>query len=1041
MAPNFADETKLLIRLKSAFDKKQKFTFLVGSGLTCSNLSKGELGVGSVSEIVEDIRKIFIQNNQEGLFDSEITNSDNGNQYQKAVRLLLDCFGQDEANKVIFRSVLKARSNKTKLNTKDDEVGPSILEQDVDNWYLRKGVDALGEIFVDFNDSFSGPILTSNFDPLIEIGIRKHNGTPQSVFLVNDGKFSNSISHAVHQVLHFHGYWTGDDTLHTIDQLTRPRPQLKGDLRKLLANNLLVVSAYGGWDDVFTNTLLELISEGGNNFNVLWTFYESDEKEIAKKHSRLLEKLSPSIGQRVILYKGIDCQNFFPKLLENFNANKVLGEPSSAPIAKSADTNHDIAVVQTDFSIKTKSIFTCDTPPNNSIWVGRKKEIGDVLNSDYKTCFITGIGGQGKSGLASHIVKFILSEKHQYEYWDWRDCKEEDNRIHTIVTSIIERLTNGDVRAVNLLSESTETVIELFFELLGNRKIFFVFDNVDKYIDYEKFSPERGIGKIFDLANSKSHNSKFIFTCRPNIHVTNASFQQIKLGPLDVEETIELFKQSKANLNSEQLIQIAKESHIVTEGHPLWLHLICAQSKSGYAIVSTFLQDIKAHKLSSTDKQFYAQVDNTLNVVWKSLNYKQQTLLRGLAESVTALTEDEISLVLGSELSANQCRKSLRKLMSLNLLVIKSSEDSSDLYELHPLVKEFILNKFQRNERSKFIALFVNFYDSLIVVIKPKLNADSPLSYFQKWTNKIELQINKGDYQEALLSLQEISSSILSAGFVDEYLRVSIRLFVEMDWLKAITEEFPYFHDQVDSFIHTLVDYGRFIDADAYLHKYVKNISSKGNHYIGYCNSKAYLHWYKEEYTTAIEWSEQGIKLLKNPELNSNKDITHNLALALRDTREKSSLERALKIFLKEEALDEIINPDVVNSNFGGSYYGNIGRCLWYMQKIDDSLICYVKAVRLLSEEQLSNTRLNLGWGYLWLGEAFDFKGQFERAFYFYKRCYLYWEKIAPVKAKLAEVKIKHLLDSGKITQEIFSSSEIKVDNYCSEYLSVQSQR
>ena len=57
------------------------------------------------------------------------------------------------------------------------------------------------------------------------------------------------------------------------------------------------------------------------------------------------------------------------------------------------------------------------------------------------------------------------------------------------------------------------------------------------------------------------------------------------------------------------------------------------------------------------------------------------------------------------------------------------------------------------------------------------------------------------DFKGALASLYEISYQILAAGFSEEYVRVSILLLDKVDWLKAVTEEYQYFHDHIHAFV------------------------------------------------------------------------------------------------------------------------------------------------------------------------------------------------------------------------------------------------
>lgn len=60
----------------------------------------------------------------------------------------------------------------------------------------------------------------------------------------------------------------------------------------------------------------------------------------------------------------------------------------------------------------------------------------DALRYKNKACFITGIGGQGKSSLASKFLSEI--DDGSYYFCEWRDFKEEDLNFQTKIYSLIE---------------------------------------------------------------------------------------------------------------------------------------------------------------------------------------------------------------------------------------------------------------------------------------------------------------------------------------------------------------------------------------------------------------------------------------------------------------------------------------------------------------------------------------------------------------------------------------------------------------------------
>ncbi|ELV8724967.1 SIR2 family protein, partial [Vibrio harveyi] len=157
-----------------------------------------------------------------------------------------------------------------------------------------------------------------------------------------------------------------------------------------------------------------------------------------------------------------------------------------------------------------KDIDGSDRAPSVKGWVGREKELSILHSDTFKVIFITGIGGEGKSALASHYI----DEEEQYSLIDWRDFKEEDHKFQHKIASMVQKV-DPTIKAKELMGLTDEELVDLFFVKLGQHKMLFVLDNVDSYIDLENFEPVNGIGYLFNKAINLAHNSKFMFTCRP----------------------------------------------------------------------------------------------------------------------------------------------------------------------------------------------------------------------------------------------------------------------------------------------------------------------------------------------------------------------------------------------------------------------------------------------------------------------------------------------------------------------------------------------
>jgi len=122
--------------------------------------------------------------------------------------------------------------------------------------------------------------------------------------------------------------------------------------------------------------------------------------------------------------------------------------------------------------------------PLSDLCVGREAELGELRESNAKVVFVTGIGGQGKSTLAAQYFTHAERE-HTYEYYVWRDCKEESERFENQLASVVETLSGGRVSGQDLSKQDIRTIVQLFITLTANTSVLLIFDNTDHYVNLE----------------------------------------------------------------------------------------------------------------------------------------------------------------------------------------------------------------------------------------------------------------------------------------------------------------------------------------------------------------------------------------------------------------------------------------------------------------------------------------------------------------------------------------------------------------------------
>lgn len=295
--------------------------FLFGSAASRMHASGGVPGVDGVVALARTIA------DQDGLdisaFDDAVSGLTGASRYAAALSYLRFEVDQDEVNKVIRASVRAALKNPVTAQSDEEAEG------DPDAWHLPPAAAAVGQLLV--SGLFTAPILTTNFDPLIEVGIRAVGGQPFAVGLDHDGApIDLSLAKdGVFEVLHLHGYWRGNDTMHSPSQLTAPRPRLKATLQRMLQGRVLVAIGYGGWDDILMTALREVALDPEAELEVIWAFHEDEPAIIQARYSRLLEHLQPLIVRgRFRAYGGVDCHEVMQALTR---ATAAAGATTSTP--------------------------------------------------------------------------------------------------------------------------------------------------------------------------------------------------------------------------------------------------------------------------------------------------------------------------------------------------------------------------------------------------------------------------------------------------------------------------------------------------------------------------------------------------------------------------------------------------------------------------------------------------------------------------------------------------------------------------------------
>ncbi|MFI7483611.1 SIR2 family protein [Kocuria sp. M1R5S2] len=281
--------------------------FVVGSGMTRGT-------VPGVADLLRSMREALNNKRDERRFDAAIEGTSGGEAYQRAARFIFNNRGQGFINRIVRLAVMKSCPAIGPSHARDLSIDENALYnlEITHDWNLDPGVRALGQMLATMPEGMIGPVITTNFDPHVEVAIRLAGGKPNTQWFDVDGEIKGSESSDSVDVVHVHGLWRKGDTLHTVHQLTRERPMLSGSLREMLRNHEVVIIGYSGWSDAFSNSLLERAKERQSlGMNILWcTFGPAAHSDLPKP---LFSEMAQ--GNSAVLYEGVDANKELPRLL------------------------------------------------------------------------------------------------------------------------------------------------------------------------------------------------------------------------------------------------------------------------------------------------------------------------------------------------------------------------------------------------------------------------------------------------------------------------------------------------------------------------------------------------------------------------------------------------------------------------------------------------------------------------------------------------------------------------------------------------------
>ncbi|QES07286.1 SIR2 family protein [Streptomyces venezuelae] len=324
---DFGDISDLKIRLQVLAEEADRpLVTVFGSGISSEVLPS-----------VPQLTDIFRDHMPEGglaRFDETVAEAqDPGVKYQNAAAVLTRQAGEHRVMRAIRTAVLQACPDVLEKNVaevaRDEELCREYMK--TGNWRIPRGYRQFAKFFASLNGRMRGPIITTNFDPLIELALGQAGVPAVPIPIPTDTTPTlQQLKEAIAQpVLHIHGYWTGRATSNVPTRITSDRPGLDDVLRKLLTNAVVLVVGYSGWLDGFMKSLSSTVLDKADllEAEVLWAAYETDAAAVT----------SGAIGRFVgapgfTLYLGVDGHELFTDQLDR---DETETEETSSPFGYS----------------------------------------------------------------------------------------------------------------------------------------------------------------------------------------------------------------------------------------------------------------------------------------------------------------------------------------------------------------------------------------------------------------------------------------------------------------------------------------------------------------------------------------------------------------------------------------------------------------------------------------------------------------------------------------------------------------------------------
>lgn len=665
---------------------------------------------------------------------------------------------------------------------------------------------------------------------------------------------------------------------------------------------------------------------------------------------------------------------------------------------------------ESDYIIHNLDNIEIDSIPLTKDWIGREDILNRFDKDKYNVIAITGIGGQGKSSLASEYLKLSTRQTKKYTLGLWINCREIADSLHYKIIKVLDILSAGKENESLFADEKLSDTINRFISYLKKNRLLIVFDNVDAYIkkDTEDFDAE--LKPLMEACLVNTHESLILVTSRLPVNDFRGNFLSIRLKGFSKEEGLEFFRKRGLCLEKNNSSDFCEKVVALTHGHPLWLGLIAGQVVAGKDTLYNIIQNF-----SGDETPDGYMIKEYFKGIWENLDKFQQNILRYISESTKPLSKNDVIQIV-TEYGPEKIKKTINRLVKLGLLDNYEDLKQEDGYFLiHPVVREFIHKTFTSERQRPFVKKVLLVFLPATMIDTLFKNNDFIKSSIQidiiNVITSIETCINSRNFIEAYKLLQSYSNVLFDEGYHHQFIYLAQQILDALDWDQANLIKNENNARFISVTIEKLIYLGYKEKASHYLKRFEGSVEIGTIPYTGFLSMAANNTWRLGEWQKALHYINEAKEYEERWEFEN---LDYVKALTLRDS---GNPQKALSIF--------------TTMPMCSSTAGNMARCHQLMNDNDKTREYLIKSYNLLSSEEKDEgishlIKTNYGYAYLWIAEYYFKIAEYEQAFAFLFLAFEQWKEFAPGLLPLTESIDTKLMQLEKKNQYIIHPERAK---------------